>query len=299
MEKRDAAFDGLFVFAVETTGIYCRPSCPARRPKPENVLLFASPTEAEAAGFRPCLRCKPTAPPPPAAPSRDTRTAARREQFRKRLREGADVTTALYEAGYSSPSRVYENASEWLGMTPAQYGKGGAGLTIRYATTQCSLGRLLVAATGRGICSVTLGGADQELIAALQTEFHSAALTRDQDELGAWAAEIAQSLGSSSKARALPLDIRATEFQMKVWRALRAIPRGETRSYSELARDIGAPASARAVARACASNKAALLIPCHRVIREDGNLSGYRWGVERKREVLEAEQEVQPALKRT
>ncbi len=297
IERRDAAFDGRFVFAVKTTGIYCRPSCPSRRPKPENVVLFSTPVEAEAAGFRPCLRCKPTTP-PRIAPSRDSRTAARRQQFRQSLRKGADVTTALYDAGYSSPSRVYENASEWLGMTPAQYGKGGAGLAIRYAAVHCSLGRLLVAATDRGICSVTLGASDRELIAALHEEFHAADLTRDQDSLGAWAEDIAQSLGSSPKSRALPLDIRATEFQMKVWRALRAIPRGETRSYSQLAREIGSPAAARAVARACASNKAALLIPCHRVIREDGALSGYRWGVERKRKVLAAEQDAQPAFPR-
>ncbi len=331
---RDAGADGRFVFAVRSTGIYCRPSCPARRPRRSRVVFFHRPEDAERAGFRPCRRCRPhdAAPDPRVAlvqqacryieenlntPAHLTAIAAhlgqrphvvrrafarllgitprqyldacRMDHVKARLRARDAVAHALYEAGYGSSSRLYERAPVRLGMTPATYRRGGRGMRIRYAIVTSPLGRLLVGATERGLCAVSLGDSDVRLTAALRAEYPEADLRRDEDGLGPWAAALVKFLHGGRPHVALPLDIQATAFQQKVWNALRAIPYGDTRSYGEIARAIGRPTAVRAVARACAANPVALVIPCHRVVREDGGLGGYRWGIERKQALLDRE----------
>lgn len=338
---REAGHDGAFVYAVRSTGIYCRPSCPARRPRREQVVFFDRPGAAARAGYRPCRRCRPeqeaagaprlrlvrdacraiedwgeadgAGPPTLAAlgarlgvsPCHLQRTfkavtgitprqyadAARLDGFKARLQEGASVTAALYDAGYGSSSRLYERAPARLGMTPATYGRGGAGTTIGYTVAACPLGQLLVAATERGVCAVSLGDAAPALEAALAREYPAAALARDDARLGPWVAALLRHLAGEQPGLDLPLDIRATAFRWRVWEALRAIPRGETRSYGALARSLGRPGATRAVAQACAANPVALAIPCHRAVRGDGGLGGYRWGVERKQALLERERE--------
>jgi len=308
-----------FFFAVKTTGVYCRPSCPARRPRRENVVFFGQAGEAERAGFRPCRRCHPER----AARDRDlveriSRTlledstatfrpgerrlflrltglstkdfadAARSQTLRRLLRQGRPVTDALYEAGYGASSRLYERAPSQLGMTPAVYRRGGRGMRISYTIAQCSLGRVLVAATERGICAVRLGDSEAELENALRQEFAQAELVREE-RLANWTAQVLVLAEGRSPQGDLPLDIRATVFQRLVWDELRRIPRGETRSYSEVARAVGKPSAVRAVAHACASNPVALVIPCHRVVRGDGAAGGYRWGAERKEKLLASE----------
>ena len=331
---RDAASDGRFVFAVSTTGVYCRPSCAARRPRRENVSFFASPGEAEAAGFRACLRCRPSSAEPPAAVRAVQRAVAfletnadapvplavlsraaglspfhlsrvfkklvgvtpkryadarRADRLKALLRDGSGVASASFDAGYGSSSRAYAHASRHLGMTPARYRRGGEGLHIRFTTVPTPLGRLLVAATERGVCAVTLGDSERSLEAGLRREYPQALLEEAPGELATWSALIAGSLAESVDLSAIPLDLRATKFQRRVWEALRAIPRGETRSYAEVAASIGRPTAVRAVANACAHNPAALVVPCHRIVRTDGGLGGWRWGVTRKRELLERE----------
>jgi AraC family transcriptional regulator of adaptative response/methylated-DNA-[protein]-cysteine methyltransferase len=329
--SRDARQDGHFVFAVRTTGVYCRPSCPSRRPRRDSVEFFNSPNAAEHAGYRACLRCKPTQVSEQAQyvtrarqlldtsegtltlaelskrvglsafhlqrlfkratglSPREYQAARRSEQLKNRLREGADVTTSLYDAGYSSPSRLYENASGQLGMTPATYAKGGAGQRIAFTITDSPLGRMLVAATQRGLCAVRFGDSDKQLERGLQEEFHSADVRRDEVSLKKLVMPIMAAITGQATTIDLPLDIRATAFQARVWNALRQIPAGETRSYSEIAGAIGERSASRAVARACATNPVAVVIPCHRVVRESGELSGYRWGAERKQELLRRE----------
>ena len=343
VQMRDTNADGLFIYAVRSTGIYCRPTCPSRRPNREQVVFFQLPAAAERAGFRPCRRCRPEeadvrepqvelvqracgyiAEQLDRAPTLDDigravglspyhlqRTfkrimgitprqyadACRLGQLKARLKEGDDVTTALYEAGYSSSSRLYEQAPARLGMTPATYRRGGVGAHIRYAIANSPLGRLLVAATERGVCFVSLGDSDAELTAALVREYPGATLEPDiSDELSAaqlglsgWVQAILQHLRGQQPHLDLPIDIQATAFQWRVWEALRAIPYGDTRSYRAVAEALGQPTAARAVARACATNPVALVIPCHRVVGEDGGLRGYRWGAERKRALLEQE----------
>ena len=331
---RDASEDGRFVFAVVTTGVYCRPSCAARRPNRENVTFFAGPGEAEAAGFRACLRCKPATTEPPAAVKAVQRAVAflethadeavplatlaraaglsafhlqrtfkklvgvtpkryadaqRADRLKALLKSGSDVAAAGFEAGYGSSSRAYAHASERLGMTPARYARGGKGLYVRWATVATPLGRLLVGATDRGVCAVTLGDSDRALEAGLRREYPEAILENAPGHLAAWTATIAASLAGAADLSVIPLDLRATTFQRRVFEALRRIPRGETRSYSELAAAIGKPTAVRAVASACAKNPAALVVPCHRIVRSDGSLGGYRWGVGRKRELLKRE----------
>ena len=332
---RDDAFDGAFVFAVATTGIYCRPSCPSRRAKRSNVEFYALPEGAEAAGFRACLRCRPrdsraTDPKIDALrrlcrymescdegpPTLDTLSkmaglspyhlqrsfkrlvgvsprqyydACRIERLKTSLRGGDQVTGALFEAGYGSTSRLYEKAPSQLGMTPAAYKKGGQGVVITYAITTCPLDRLLVAATTRGIAAVYLGDDDYVLEAALHDEYPAASISRDDKGLGRWIEPLLAHLQGRQPHLALPLDVRATAFQRQVWEALCAIPYGETRSYSEIAEAIDKPKAARAVARACATNRAALVVPCHRVIGASGAMAGYRWGVARKKKLLDAE----------
>jgi len=337
---RDRSADGAFVYAVATTGIYCRPSCPSRRPKRGNVRFFYSAKAAERAGFRECQRCgvgnaggnalaaverarafidesivqageervtldvvarearlsphhlqrrfKEIVGLTPAQYAR----ARRSEKLKHELKSGETVSRATYGAGYGSSSRVYETADAQLGMTPATYQRGGAGANINYVVTSTSLGHLLVAATERGICSVTLGDSAAVLEAGLAAEYPAAQrqrVTHSGSALGAWVTAIVANLEAGSAPSSLPLDLQATAFQWKVWRELQRIPAGETRSYSEVAAAIGSPGATRAVASACAKNQVALVIPCHRVVRRGGELGGYRWGIDRKRELIEKE----------
>jgi AraC family transcriptional regulator of adaptative response/methylated-DNA-[protein]-cysteine methyltransferase len=335
VEERDARFDGIFFYGVRSTGIYCKPTCPSRRPRREQAGFFTSCDAAEAEGFRACLRCRPRE-----TDARDPRVelvlracraieahadgrpsleelgarlgvsphqlqrtfkgvtgitprqyaaAHRLKLFKSRIKEGDGVTNAMYEAGYGSSSRLYENASEKLGMTPATYRRGGKGMNINYTTTDSSLGRMLVAATGRGVCSVQFGDGDEELAAALASEYPAAAIRRDETGLSEWIETLLRHVDGAQAHIDLPLDLRATVFQSRVWDELRRIPYGETRSYGEVARAIGRPTATRAVASACAANPVALATPCHRVVREGGAPGGYRWGVGRKQELLERE----------
>lgn len=336
--ERDSRFDGIVYYGVLSTGIYCKPSCASRKPRPERVKLFFDRNEAERAGFRPCRRCRPEHLSQSSAQVESVRRvcqyidrnleatltlrelgavagldqyhlqkvfkrttgvtprqyieARRLTAFKVELRvNGRDVTDATYEVGYGSSSRVYERAAEQIGMTPATYRKGAPGVRIRYATAECSLGRILLAATERGICSVKVGSSDSLLIAELFKEFPKAIMEGDQESLGPWANEVVAQVERGNVPFSLPLDIQATAFQRRVYEALRRIPRGETRSYSQLAAEIGDAKSCRAVAQACAHNPVAIVIPCHRVVQADGRLGGYRWGKERKRELLEKEKQ--------
>ncbi|UFS66709.1 bifunctional DNA-binding transcriptional regulator/O6-methylguanine-DNA methyltransferase Ada [Paracoccus denitrificans] len=331
---RDAAADGSFVYSVRTTGVYCRPSCPSRRAKPQNVTLYASPDQAEAAGFRPCRRCNPRgasaaeanaalvaaacrlieqAETPPTLQAlaeaaglspfhfhrqfkavtgltpRAYAAAHRAGRLRARLAQGASVTGAIYEAGFNSSSRFYEGADGMLGMTPSAWRKGGAGAEIRFALGQCALGAILVAQSRRGICAIALGDDPEALLRDFQDRFPAATLIGGDAEFEALVARIVGFIEAPGIGLDLPLDIRGTAFQQRVWQALRQIPPGTTASYAEIARRIGEPQASRAVAQACAANPIAVAIPCHRVVRSDGALSGYRWGVARKRALLDRE----------
>jgi AraC family transcriptional regulator of adaptative response/methylated-DNA-[protein]-cysteine methyltransferase len=332
--KRDATFDGTIFFAVRSTGIYCRPSCPARRPRREQVVFFQIPEAAERAGFRSCRRCRPhsTAMNDPQVEMvrqacryiesqdqlptlenlsehtgvspyhlqrvfkrvagitpRQYAEANRLDQFKAGVKKGATVTGAMYEAGYGSSSRLYERAPAQLGMTPADYRRGGKGVRINYTIAGCSLGRLLVAGTEKGVCSVRLGDSDAALEANLLSEYPAAGVNRDDEALSEWVEQLLSHLNGEQPHLDLPLDVQATAFQWNVWEKLREIPYGSTRSYSEIARAMGRPTATRAVARACAANPVALVIPCHRVVREDKSLGGYRWGIERKQALLKRE----------
>ena len=322
---RDRRFDGAFVYAVRSTGIYCRPSCASRRPRRTQVTFFPIPEAAEREGFRACRRCHPadasgTDPAvalvreacraldagqsPAAEPRRLARAfkrvlgitprayadARRLARFKHELQRRKSVTPALYEAGYGSTSRVYERTHAQLGMTPATYARGGAGVGIAYVTVPTSLGRLLVAATERGVCRVSLGDGTEALTADLLAEFPEARVVQDKSgKLHGWVTSILAYLDGREPDLQLPLDIRATAFQRRVWQELQRIPFGETRTYSQIAQRVGNPKATRAVARACASNPVALAIPCHRVVSKDGTPGGYRWGVERKEWLLERE----------
>ncbi|HEV7473163.1 MAG TPA: bifunctional DNA-binding transcriptional regulator/O6-methylguanine-DNA methyltransferase Ada [Pyrinomonadaceae bacterium] len=334
---KDARRDGQFVFAVSSTGIYCRPSCGSRRPRRENVSFYQSPESAEQAGFRACLRCHPrdaraTDPQVEMAQAvcriieesegeavslaalsaqlgvssfhlqrtfknvmgitpKDYAETWRVKRFKQGVRQGEAVTSAMYDAGFGSSSRLYETASSELGMTPATYGKGGRGAVINYTVAETPLGQLLVAATGKGVCSVMLGDSEATLKADLLREFPAAEIHQDEKPLRSAVKAIVDHLKSKTPRIDLPLDIQATAFQRQVWEQLRAIPYGETHSYSEVAKALGQVKAVRAVARACATNPVALVVPCHRVIREDKSLGGYRWGLDRKRKLLETERE--------
>lgn len=339
--SRDASHDGSFVFAVRSTGIYCRPSCPARRPRREQVSFFQLPEAAEQAGFRACRRCHPrraqTADPqielvrrichaidehdeePLTLKTLSTETGVsphhlqrtfkdvmgitprqyaesrRLEQFKSKVKGGASVTDAMYDAGYGSSRGLYEKSSARLGMTPATYGRGGLGMRIIYTIAGCPLGRVLVAATERGVCSVALGDSDSGLSAALFAEYPNASIdSRDtmiSPSLNLWLSKVLELVNGKSPHIDLPLDIQATAFQWRVWEELQRIPFGSTRSYQQIAEAIGKPKAVRAVAGACAGNHVAMVIPCHRVIRENKELGGYRWGLERKRKLLESERQ--------
>jgi AraC family transcriptional regulator of adaptative response/methylated-DNA-[protein]-cysteine methyltransferase len=330
VRTRDARFNGSFVFGVKTTGIFCKPSCPAKAAKRENVVFFDAVRAAQMEGFRACLRCKPDrekgsdphvelvlracemlasddqmslddlAAEFGQSPSHFQKTfkeivgvspkkyaeAKRMERFKSELREGSDVVTAMYDAGFGSSRGLYEKAASGLGMTPATYRKGGKGMCISYTIADCELGKLLVARTPRGICSVTLGDGATDLREGLTKEFPNAEIAEDAKELRNAVDAILAYLAGREKRIILPLDLHATAFQLQVWEYLRSIPYGETRSYSQVAQDLGDKKKVRAVAQACARNRIALVIPCHRVVASDGKLSGYRWGVERKKQLL-------------
>lgn len=334
MMARDRQADGRFVYAVRSTGIYCRPSCPSRKPRRDRVEFFETPAVAEHAGFRACRRCRPLdarAPDPwlekirracvylsnvEGHPSlatlaarlggspyhlqrnfkrivgvtpREYAEACRLQTVKRRLKAGGDVTSAMLEAGYGSSSRFYERAAPKLGMAPKTYQRGGAGMDVRYTVVPSPLGRLLVAATPRGVCAVAMGETDQELERALKAEYPAAAIQSDRGALARWTRQILAHLAGRVPRLDLPIDVQATSFQWQVWTALAAIPSGETRSYAEVAAAIGRRRAARAVARACATNPVALAIPCHRVVPAAGGVGGYRWGAARKRALLARE----------
>jgi AraC family transcriptional regulator of adaptative response/methylated-DNA-[protein]-cysteine methyltransferase len=338
---RDSRADGVFVYAVRSTGIYCRPSCPSRRPRPDRVEYFGSPADAAGAGFRPCRRCNPDgATPGPTARKvaaavalldradagqeptlgalarrvgcsasylqrafvqvlgvspREYAAARRLDRFKAGLRGGRTILDATFDAGFGSSSRVYEQAARALGMTPAQYRRGGAGLELSYATAPCPIGVVLVAGTDRGVSAVSLGDSADGLIARLRAEFPRASVREDRKALRHALDTVLQHInGRSTNIHELPLDIRATAFERRVWRALQRIPRGARATYADVAAMIGAPRSARAVARACAANPVAIVVPCHRVVPAAGGTGGYRWGVDRKAALLGAEQEGPP-----
>jgi len=325
LRRRDPAFGGAFVFSVLSTGIYCRPSCPARRPLARNVRFFSAPDAAEREGFRVCKRCRPTtslaaravdylhghaqeritlermARSLAVSPAHLQRIFTRElgispkafdrvlkfERFRKDGRNG--VAPALYGAGFGSASRLYEAALAHLGMTPGTLQKGGSGMSITYDIIDCPLGRALIAATPLGICAVQFVDSDRALAAELRGRYARAELARNPSLLRRAGRQLRRIFRGKPLDASLPLDARATAFQARVWEELRAIPAGTTRSYGEIARRLGRPGSARAVARACASNPIALLIPCHRAVGADGALRGYRWGKARKQKLLALE----------
>lgn len=330
----DETADGTFLYGVVTTGIYCRPSCPSRLPRRENVRFFATSTEAEQSGFRACLRCDPTgtgargrrgetvamacrmiedaAYPPDLATlaaavgmsryhfhrlfkavtgitPKAYADAERADRVRIALLDRAPVTEAIYGAGFGSNGRFYASSNERLGMTPSRFRDGARGLEIRFAVGECSLGPILVAASARGICAIELGDDPETLVLELQGRFHAAQLIGGDPSFEAVVAQVVALVEDPTIAADLPLDVRGTAFQERVWRALRQVPPGATVSYAELAQRIGAPSAVRAVASACAANHLAVAIPCHRVVRTDGTISGYRWGVERKQVLLDRE----------
>jgi AraC family transcriptional regulator, regulatory protein of adaptative response / methylated-DNA-[protein]-cysteine methyltransferase len=353
VQARDRSADGTFVYAVRSTGIYCRPSCPSRKPRREQVVFFPLPEAAEQKGFRECRRCQPRTvrlrDPKIETVARVCRSidshiladsatdaanearltlaalsahvgmsphqlerafrgamgitprqyadAQRMRRLKSGLKKGDNVTTAMYDAGFGSSSRLYERAPTHLGMTPAAYGRGGAGMRIHYAIVTSPLGRLLVGATDKGVSALYLGESEAALRAALRKEYPRAELlleTRGRNSqnsagLGGWTEKVLAHLRGHEPHLDLPTDVQATAFQRRVWEELRRIPYGSTRTYTEVARAIGKPAAIRAVARACATNPVSVIVPCHRVVRQNGNLAGYRWGIERKRTLLDRE----------
>jgi AraC family transcriptional regulator, regulatory protein of adaptative response / methylated-DNA-[protein]-cysteine methyltransferase len=331
---RDGSNDGKFVFAVSSTGIYCRPSCPSKRPKRENVTFFRRPQEAETAGFRECLRCRPKAiagnprqeliksvcryielhldePVTLARLGEEFRQSpfhlqrtfkavlgitpkeyadsCRMRGFRQKLKAGHSVTRAMHDAGYSSTSRLYSRTSSELGMEPAKYRRGAIATPIRYSFTESPIGRMLIAATDKGICSIQFADSEEELEQGLKQEFPFALRRRDDDGMANLAGQVARRISGAESSTSLPLDIQATAFQRRVWSHLQSIAFGKTQSYSQVAKAIRRPSAVRAVARACATNPVAIAIPCHRVLRSNGDLGGYRWGIGRKKALLEME----------
>lgn len=339
VRSRDAAADGTFVYAVATTGVFCRPSCASRPARPENIAFFDTPEAAVAAGFRPCLRCRPQAlgeADPQTARMRDLaafiagradeplplkmlaeragmspfhlqrvfksvlgvspkdfQAAERLKRFKSNLRDGERILDATFDAGYGSTSRVYEHLDGSLGMTPSAYRAGGAGETIVHATRQTALGALMMAATARGVCFVEFGDSGETLLQRLQREFPKARLqpaaAEAEPHLDAWMAALDDHLSRGLPRPDLPLDLRGTAFQIRVWRFLLRVKPGDVVSYGEIAAAVGAPKAVRAAASACAANRVAVLVPCHRALRADGGLGGYRWGLERKRALLDTE----------
>lgn len=336
VQNRDPVADGYFVYAVRTTGVYCRPSSSARLPRRENVLFFDTPEAAEAAGFRPSRRasadrsvaasrraalvaqaCRQieTAETPPSLEALATQAgvsifhfhrlfkaetglspkayadALRAKRLRDELAGAPTITQAIYEAGFNSNSRFYEASDRLLGMRPKDYKSGGANTDIRFAVGECSLGAILVARSQRGICAIWLGDDPDQLVRDLQDRFPFARLSGDDPEFEQWVAQVVGFVEAPGVGLNLPLDVRGTAFQQRVWQALRDLAPGAMVSYAEIAHRIGAPKAVRAVAQACGANQLAVAIPCHRVVRRDGDISGYRWGVARKRELLQRESE--------
>jgi AraC family transcriptional regulator, regulatory protein of adaptative response / methylated-DNA-[protein]-cysteine methyltransferase len=335
LASRDTAADGTFVYAVTSTGVFCRPSCPSRRPRADRVRFFDTTGEAKRAGFRACKRCKPdlvgfTQPGVDAVrrasmylashadqtvtlaglakvaamsphhlqrrfkaivglSPREFQSAVRAGKLRTILRDGRDITSAIYEAGYGSPSRVYEAAPTGKGMSLSSYRRGGAGMRITYSTIRSEHGLVLIAATEHGVCSVKIGSDAPQLVAELEREFPAADIGGERAARSEWVKAIAKHLRGNLASLDLPIDVQATAFQWKVWRALQRIPYGETRTYSEVASSIGKPAAVRAVARACATNPVAIVVPCHRVVPASGGTGGYRWGTDRKERLLTRE----------
>jgi AraC family transcriptional regulator of adaptative response/methylated-DNA-[protein]-cysteine methyltransferase len=335
LASRDAAADGTFFYGVTSTGVYCRPSCPSRRPRADRVRFFDTTDEARHAGFRACKRCRPdtvglvqpgidavrrasaylaahadrtvtldhlarVAAMSPhhlqrrfkaivGLSPREFQSAVRAGKLRTSLRDGRDVTTAIYEAGYGSPSRVYEAAPTGKGMSLSSYRRGGAGMRIAYSTIASPVGIVLVAATENGVCAVKIGSSEAALAGELKREYPAAEIEGEPKPRSEWAKAIAKHLRGDAPALDLPIDVRATAFQWKVWRALQRIPYGETRAYAEVAKSIGKPKAVRAVARACATNPVALVVPCHRVVPTAGGTGGYRWGAQTKEKLLTAE----------
>jgi AraC family transcriptional regulator, regulatory protein of adaptative response / methylated-DNA-[protein]-cysteine methyltransferase len=331
---RSPLADGQFVYAVKSTGVYCRPTCPSRRPRAQQVEFFETAEQAERAGYRSCRRCHPDTVAPrtqlvtelcryiEAHPDstltlgelaghvhlspfhvqrifkeqtgvspRAYQASLRTKAARSLLPKAGSVTDCIYEAGYSSSSRFYESANATLGMAPGTWRKGGRGASVGYTITQSPLGRVLIAATVKGVCFLALGDNDDELFAQLRNELPQASVKRDDAGLAKYANVVFEYLSGATPQPQLPLDIRATAFQCRVWQLLRSIKPGDTRTYSDLALELGDKKLTRAVARACASNPVSLLIPCHRVLGSTGQLTGYRWGVERKRRLLEIERQ--------
>jgi AraC family transcriptional regulator, regulatory protein of adaptative response / methylated-DNA-[protein]-cysteine methyltransferase len=333
---RDRRADGTFYYSVETTGVYCRPSCPSRRANPKNVRFHATAADAERAGFRPCRRCKPDQPPlqqihaakvaeicrlieseenTPSLATLAARThmspyylhrvfkavtgvtprayaaAHRTARVRRELEKGRSktVTEAIYQAGFSSGGRFYEISDEVLGMTPKSYRDGGVDMEIRFAVGECSLGSILVAQSAKGVCAILLGDDADALVRDLQDRFPRATLVGGDAAFEQTVARVIGFVEDPAGGLGLPLDVRGTAFQQRVWQALREIPAGSTATYTEIAARIGSPNAKRAVAQACGANPLAVAIPCHRVVNTDGSLSGYRWGVERKRNLLQKE----------
>jgi len=331
---RDRHADGKFFYSVASTGVYCRPSCGARTPRPENVYFFATTAEAEAAGYRACKRCKPNELGPASEiaakiakscrlieRSETTPTlqvlskqagmsrfhfhrtfksitgvtpaqyasAQRSARMRESLERSKTVTEAIYDAGFNSSSRFYEGADRALGMTPTEFRAGGATAEIYFAVGQCSMGNILAAQTERGVCAILIGDDADQLVRDLQDRFPKATLIGDAPEYQDLVAKVVGLVENPNSGFGLPLDIQGTAFQKRVWNALQQIPPGTTVTYTEIAANIGMPKAVRAVAQACGANSLAVAIPCHRVIRNDGSLSGYRWGVERKRTLLQRE----------
>jgi AraC family transcriptional regulator of adaptative response/methylated-DNA-[protein]-cysteine methyltransferase len=336
---RDGASDGKFVFAVSSTGVYCRPSCPSKRPKRENVSFFLAPQEAERAGFRECLRCRPKSvsenprqelikrvcryieqhldEPITLAQlgeqfrqspfhlqrnfkqvlgitPKEYANSCRMRGFRQNLKSGHSVTRAMHDAGYSSTSRLYSRTTSELGMEPAKYRRGAIAALIRYTCADSPLGRILIAATDKGICSIQFADSDEELEQGLKQEFPFAIRRHDDKGMSDLTGQLMRLMRGLEKFSALPLDIQATAFQRRVWSHLQSIRFGETQSYSDVAKAIRRPSAVRAVARACATNPVAIAIPCHRVLRSNGDLGGYRWGTERKQTLLNMEASSQP-----
>jgi len=330
--ERDRRADGTFVLAVRSTHIYCRPSCPARRPLRRNVTFYRTREEAERQGYRPCLRCRPNEIAASVAlvqqaagqlvnfdeealrlgplaqdlgvneatlrraflqvtglTPRQLAEALRIQRFKKMLRAGSKITDALYETGFGSSSRVYERSNAHLGMTPATYQKGGKGMKLGYTIAKSPLGKVLVAATERGVSAVYLGEGEAALVGELRKEYPRAEITAAPDAYQRWVKEIVQRTEGKPPQAELPLDLQATAFQRRVWQELQRIPLGATRTYSQVAKALGNPRAVRAVARACATNPVSIVVPCHRVVRSDGNLAGYRWGLSRKERLLEQE----------
>lgn len=331
---RDASADGSFLYSVATTGVYCRPSCPARKPLRKNVRFYATCAEAEKTGFRPCKRCRPNADTPArrqaamiekvcrvieAAETAPTlaelareagmspyhfhrlfkattgvtpkayANAHRSERVRSQLKNGASITKVVYDAGYGSSARFYDTAGHALGMKPGQYRSGGRNLQIRYAVAPCSLGLVLAGATSKGLCAIFLGDDATSLQRDLRERFPNAALIEGDREFAKLLAKVAASIETPRKAASLPIDIIGTAFQQQVWAALRDIAPGETATYAQIARRIGKPKAVRAVGTACGANPIAVAVPCHRVVGSDGKLTGYRWGLDRKRALLDRE----------